>query len=92
MFPHHPRTRKPHDRLDLRPPVFLVTVHRAFRARRFFLTESATLQPQPDVTHQLPAIVAQSGTVMLVSAVDAHHGAYRFPLALETSIGELHRC
>ena len=83
MFPEHARTGVAHHDAHLFAPSFLVTVHRAFGAGRFFRAKLATVQSQSSIIQQALAILAQRA-VMMIATIDLNHCPDRLPFTGKT--------
>jgi len=93
MFPHHARSGVTHHDTDLFAAVALVAMHRTICARRFFLAETAALQPHAGVIQKLPTLRAQTfSRMMMVTAINPHHRRHCFPFPRQTRVRQIVSC
>src|SRR5437588_5051379 len=90
MFPQHSWPGEPHDRPDLFTPGWLVAVHRAFGTGRLFCPEAAALESHPCVGKKTLALRTNL-LLMLVPAIDPHHGSEGVEFPAQTFAGKTWR-
>jgi hypothetical protein len=90
VFPHHSRTGIAHDHPHLLASFPLVAVDRAFGAGRFLNAIAAAFQSKTCIGEKLFAFAAKvPGGLMMIAAIDAHHGLHGIPFARQAFAGEI---